>query len=146
MNHQTDGTENFNFKFTKVTHNHFQHRAAVDDHNNKQCDSGNGYGMSLEKAQSMHRWVIKCFSFILAACEINAYLAYYYFKNLEIEVLDFRRGLVNMLLNNNFDEQLVTERLNGRPLRSNAVCELINRPLHKKIIAGNWVRCFKKLC
>ena len=51
-----------------------------------------------------------------------------------------------MLLNNNFDEILVSARVSNVNTRSNSNCELINRPAYSKHVDGNWKNCCNKPC
>ena len=51
-----------------------------------------------------------------------------------------------MLLNNNFDESLVSARVSNVNTRGNSNCELTNRPAYSKHVDGNWKNCCNKPC
>ena len=50
INTRVNNDVTFEFKCSKVIDNHCSNRRSVDDHNNKRNDSGNNWGMSLEKS------------------------------------------------------------------------------------------------
>ena len=89
-----DVTKTFNYR--KPFHNHYAYCGAVDDHNNKHHDGGQG--ISLEEAWITTQWENCVFAFILAIVEVNMYLACRYFYGHKDTFLGFRKKLVFALL------------------------------------------------
>ena len=97
-----DGIEKLaKFKYAKPFDWHFKYRHAVDDHNNLRHALP-----SIEDGWRTIRWENRVFSFVLAVCEINAYLFLRYFvcsnwaKDDVPTLLMFRRKLAWELINN----------------------------------------------
>jgi hypothetical protein len=97
-----DGVEkSAKFKYAKPFDWHFKYRHAVDDHNNLRHALP-----SIEDGWRTIRWENRVFSFVLAVCEINAYLFLRYFvcsnwaKDDVPTLLMFRRKLAWELINN----------------------------------------------
>ena len=88
--------------------------------------------MSLEKSWNTNRQAIRCFYFVIVACEINAFLDYFCFTNSKIELLQFRKQLIKMLVSNLFHMGVVDARQNGVQLRRTSCCELVNHPPFQK--------------
>ena len=83
---------------------HFRYRHAVDDHNNLRHALP-----SLEDSWTTRRWEVRVFSFVLAVCEVNAFLVSRYFvygnnKDNAPTLLTFRRRLAWQLINNKWLE------------------------------------------
>lgn len=91
------------FQYTKPFDWHFKYRHAVDDHNNLRHALP-----SIEDGWRTIRWENRVFSFVLAVCEVNAYLFLRYFvcarwaKDDVPTLLMFRRKLAWELINNNW--------------------------------------------
>ena len=83
---------------------HFRYRHAVDDHNNLR------HGLpSIEDTWITQRWEVSVFAFILAVCEVNAFLVVRYFqhgnsRDTAPKLLTFRRQLAWQLINNPYLE------------------------------------------
>ena len=91
------------FQYTKPFDWHFKYRHAVDDHNNLHHALP-----SIEDGWRTIRWENRVFSFVLAVCEINAYLFLQYFvcarwaRDDVPTLLMFRCKLAWELINNNW--------------------------------------------
>ena len=102
------------FSYTKPIDWHFKYRHAVDDHNNLRHALP-----SIEDSWRTVRWENRVFSFLLAVCEINAYLFLRYFKYADASVagcptlLNFRRDLAWQLIHNRWLPEAERE-VNGR--------------------------------
>ena len=134
INSRVNNDATFEFKCSKVIDNHRRNRGHVDDHNDKWHYSGNCWGMRLEKSWNTTRWAIRSFCFVIDVIETNYFIACRYFTNSNLDLLQFRRGLIKMLLNNNFDESFVSARVSSVNTRSNSNCELINRLSYSKCV------------
>ena len=77
------------------------YRHIVDDHNNLRHAAP-----SIEATWKTQRWSIRVFSFLIAITEINTFIAFRYFvwKDSDscMTLLEFRRKLVSMLINNDY--------------------------------------------
>ena len=91
------------FKYTEVITNHYNYCGAVDDHNAYWHDCGKKHGLSLEETCKTKRWANRVFVFILAASEVNAYLAMRYFGELKMTQLEFRKQLPLELIHNTLE-------------------------------------------
>jgi len=109
---------------------HFKYRHAVDDHNNLRHALP-----SVEDSWRTMRWEVRVFSFILAVCEVNAYLALKYFSYSKgtIEGLPtlvvFRRRLAWLLINNAW---IIQEEQRAREVGEQTIHVLMTAPPHAK--------------
>ena len=87
VNTRINNDVTFEFKCSEVISNHNKYRGAIYSHKNKKYESGNGWGMSLEKSWNTSRSEIRCFYFVIIVCKINYFLAYCYFTNSKMELL-----------------------------------------------------------
>jgi hypothetical protein len=91
------------FQYTKLFDWHFNYRHAVDDHNNLRHAL-----LSIKDGWRTIQWETRVFSFVLAVCEINAYLFLRYFmcawwaRDDVPTLLMFHRKLAWELINNNW--------------------------------------------
>ena len=97
-------TERKPFQYMEPFDNHYCYRHSVDDHNNLRHTEP-----SIEGTLIMPRWSLWAFSFILATCEVNAFLAYKYFvcandasKLKNLTLLEFRKSLSQQLIHNEY--------------------------------------------
>ena len=133
------------FEYTTVFSNHFKYRHTVDDHNNLRHSTP-----SLEETWITHRWPNRVFSFILAVCEVNAFLAYKYFILKEqdsgtkaLSLHQFRRKLaMSLIYNDMIDDKKKGTRLKKRK-RSNDHDLLTAPPYAKKFSRGKWDKSSK---
>lgn len=89
------------FHYPYPVHYHYKHPHLIDDHNNLHHAVP-----SIEESWSTKQWEVRVFAFILAVCEVNAFLAlrYFTFANKNIPgaptLLKFRFRLAWELINN----------------------------------------------
>ena len=122
------------FQYTTIFPNHFWYQHKINDHNNN-CHSL----PSLEETWITHRWANSVFTFFLAICKANAYLAYNYFiwrKNpsgfKKPTVHQFHRTLANDLTHNMFLKDNVTCNEENRKRRKAISHELMVALYHAK--------------
>jgi hypothetical protein len=139
-------TVRISFKYQEVIGNHYRYRGAVDEHNSKRHDGGGGAGISLEKSWKTSRWENRVFAFVLAICEVNAYLARIYFgKETEVQ-LEFKKKLCFELITHLDDVR--NEEAGNTPkrvrTRRSANHRLIRAPPYSKFLAGKWEATMKR--
>lgn len=102
------------FNYTKPIDWHFKFRHAVDDHNNLRHALP-----AIEDSWRTMRWENRVFTFVLAVCEINAYLFLRYFRYADANapgcptLLSFRRDLAWALIRNRWLPEVQGE-VNGQ--------------------------------
>ncbi len=101
-------TRRKSFHYTEVFDNHFKYRHSVDDNNNLRHQEP-----SIESTWRTQRWSVHIFGFILAICEVNAFLAFRFFvwpfnksTTQVMTLLQFRTKLAQQLI---FNEYLMKE-------------------------------------
>lgn len=124
------------FQYPEVIGNHYSYRGCVDDHNNKRQDGGTKQGLALESTWSTYRWPIRVFSFILAISEVNAYLAWTYFKLERLEFLNFRKLLAQALIYNRYVEKDAAVEVRRGRKRRVVDHELLKAPHHARRWTG----------
>ena len=136
------------FLYTTLFSNHFLYRHKIDDHNNDRHSVP-----AFEETWVTHRWPNRVFAFILAVCEINAYLAFRWFvwKNKpstfkKPTVHQFRRRLAIELIYNCHLEDCVTCGVENRKRRRKTDHELSAAPKHaKQYKFGKWENTAKQV-
>ena len=129
------------FSFHPVTY----FRAAVDFHNSKRHDCGTKHGLSLEETWRTTNWSLRVFSFIIAVCEVNAYLAMKYFGELSCTQLEFRRRLAHDLVFNGEDVDGALTRSLTVPIETKDLeHNLITVPKYSKWVDGSWKKVFNR--
>lgn len=127
------------FKYKEVIGNHFRYRGAVDEHNSKRHDGGGGAGISLERSWRTMRWENRVFAFILAVCEVNAFLARAYFFKASEKQIDFKKKLCFDLITYIDDVRNAGEETPmRRSTRRNANHRLEKAPPYHKFFEGKW--------
>lgn len=129
------------FRYKEVIGNHYRYRGAVDEHNSKRHDAGTGAGISLERSWKTMRWENRVFAFILAVCEVNAFLARSYFMKETEKQIDFKKKLCFELITymddvRNEGQEMPMPRMSRR----NANHRLEKAPPFHKFYEGKWQR------
>ena len=130
------------FKYKEVIGNHYLYRGSVDEHNSKRHDGGGGAGISLERSWKTMRWENRVFAFVLAVCEVNAFLARVHFRKASEIQMDFKKKLCFELITHLDDvKNSGTENTPQRRLtRRTANHRLEKAPPYSKFYEGQWQR------
>ena len=130
-----DTSENIKFQYNVPFANHFDKRYIVDDHNGLRH-----MYPSLEQIWVTQRWATRVFTFLIALCEVNTYLAFRYYIWIESKrmgMMEFRSKLAWALIHN---ENLKTKNVARGSKRKNGKVkahQLESAPPHaRKCIGG----------
>ena len=126
------------FQFPLPYNWHYKYRHAIDDHNNLHHSLP-----SVEGTIITTRWKLRVFSFLLAVCEVNAFLIYRFFcKPTVVPTLqEFRHKLAWQLIKSSW----ITNQDVVEQQEACAVHQLMKAPHHvSKFARGRWI-CLAKL-
>ena len=122
-----------------------QGSGAVDFYNSKWHYCETKHGLSLEETWQTINWSLRIFSFIIAVCEVNAYLAMKYFGELSYTQLEFWRRLANDLIFNEEDVNGALTRSLTVPIETKGLeHNLITVPRYSKWVDGSWKKVFNR--
>ena len=135
---KVDGTsENIKFQYNVPFAYHFDKRYIVDDHNGLRH-----MYPSLEQIWVTERWATRVFTFLIALCEVNTYLAFRYYiwtQDKKLGMMEFRSKLGWALIHNEYLKKTNTTRGSKRKIGKVKAHLLVSAPPHaRKFIGGKW--------